>query len=137
MRNFGLIANYTNVKSEVNFGTPAQPIIRNLNGLSEEAFNLTFYFENDRVSARVSLSDRDEFQRNATSRAGNDLDFTESATNMDFSAAYTFSERLKFTLEAINLTDEYRTDLMDSVAGRLENYQHTGTQYYLGVQFSY
>jgi len=138
VRNFGVIVNYTNVDSEVNFADEGEPpLIRDLNGLSKESINFTLYYDDGRFSARLSSSYRDKFQRNATSRQGNDLDFTDEATYVDFSANYNFNDHLKFTLEAINLTDEFRTDLMDSVGRRIENYFHTGTQYYIGLQYSY
>ena len=56
---------------------------------------------------------------------------------MDFSTSYKINDHFKVSLEALNLTDEYRHDLVDSNAERLDNYLHTGRQYYLGLQFSY
>jgi iron complex outermembrane recepter protein len=136
LRNFGTILNYTHVESKVNFGTEAQPNVRDLNGLSEQSANATLYFENDRFSARISTAYRDDFQRSATGRLGNDIEYTEAATYVDFSSSYKFNSQFKLSFEALNLTDEYREDLTDSVSGRLENYMHTGTQYYLGLQFN-
>jgi hypothetical protein len=37
----------------------------------------------------------------------------------------------------LNLTEEFRTDLMDTQARRIDNYFGTGRQYYLGLQYSY
>jgi TonB-dependent receptor len=136
--NFGVLVNYTNVDSEVNFAAADEdPLIRDLNGLSEESINFTFYYDDGRLSARISSSYRDQFQRDPRSRQGNDFNFTDEATYVDFSANYNLNDHLKFTLEAINLTDEFRTDLMDSMGRRIENYFHTGTQYYVGLQYSY
>jgi TonB-dependent receptor len=137
IENFGFLANYTHVESEVNFGSAAAPIIRPLNGLSEEAFNATLYYDNQIFMARLSYTFRDQFQRNATSRAGNDLDWTESYQNWDFSASYRVSDSFKLTFEALNLNEEFRVDRMDSGANRLENYFGAGTQYYLGLQYTY
>jgi len=137
VRHFGTILNYTHVQSEVNFAAPNSPSnIRSLNGQSDKTANVTLYWENEKFSARISAAYRDAFQRNATSRAGNDIDLTAEATNVDFSASYKWSDHLKFSLEALNLTDEYRTDLQDSTAERVDNSMHTGTLYFLGVQYS-
>jgi TonB-dependent receptor len=137
LRNFGTILNYTSVDSEVNFAAPSSPPnVRSLNGQSDKTANFTLYYENDKFSARISAAYRDSFQRSATSRAGNDIDFTQEATNVDFSTSYKWSEHLKFSLEALNLTDEYRTDLQDTQAERVDNSLHTGTLYFLGVQYS-
>jgi outer membrane receptor protein involved in Fe transport len=122
----------------VDFSAPGQaPNIRPLNGQSKHGVNATLYFDNQTFSARVSVAYRDSFQRNATSRVGNDIELTDESTYVDFAASYKFNEHFKASLEALNLTDEYRTDLMDSTAERLETRLHTGRQYYVGVQYSY
>lgn len=138
LSNFGTILNYTNVESKVNFANEgATPRILNLVGLSEQSANVTLYYDNDIFSARVSLAYRDSFMTSATSRVPNDIDFTDESTYVDFSTSYKVNEHFKVSLEALNLTDEYRTDLMDSSAERINNYVHTGRQYYLGLQYSY
>jgi iron complex outermembrane receptor protein len=137
LSNFGTILNYTNVESKVNFANEgAAPRILNLVGLSEQSANVTLYYDNDTFSARVSMAYRDSFMRNATSRVPNDIDFTDESTYVDFSTSYKINDHFKVSLEALNLTDEYRTDLMDSTAERIDNYVHTGRQYYLGLQYS-
>ncbi len=136
--NFGTILNYTNVESKVNFAAEgAAPRILNLVGLSEQSANVTLYYDNDIFSARVSLAYRDSFMRTANARIGNDIDFTDESTYVDFSTSYKINDHFKVSLEALNLTDEYRTDLVDTTAERIDNYLHTGRQYYLGLQFSY
>jgi iron complex outermembrane receptor protein len=138
LSNFGTILNYTNVESKVNFANEgAAPRILNLVGLSEQSANVTLYYDNDIFSARVSLAYRDSFMRNANSRVPNDIDFTDESTYVDFSTSYKINDHFKVSLEALNLTDEYRTDLMDRTAERIDNYVHTGRQYYLGLQYSY
>ncbi len=137
LSNFGTILNYTNVESKVNFADEgAAPRILNLVGLSEQSANVTLYYDNDVFSARVSLAYRDSFMRNANSRVPNDIDFTDESSYVDFSTSYKINDHFKVSLEALNLTDEYRTDLMDQTAERVDNYVHTGRQYYLGLQYS-
>lgn len=137
LSNFGTILNYTNVESKVNFADPgAPPRILNLVGLSEQSANATLYYDNDTFSARVSVAYRDSFMRNQNSRVPNDIDFTDESTYVDFSTSYKINDHFKVSLEALNLTDEYRTDLMDRTAERIDNYVHTGRQYYLGLQYS-
>ncbi|MET0535262.1 MAG: TonB-dependent receptor [Steroidobacter sp.] len=138
LSNFGTILNYTNVESKVNFAAEGQtPEILNLVGLSEQSANFTLYYDNETFSARVSLAYRDSFLRTAAARVPNDIDFTDESTYVDFSTSYKVSDHFKVSLEALNLTDEYRTDLVDSTAERVDNYFHTGRQYYLGLQYSY
>jgi len=138
LSNFGTILNYTNVESKVNFAAEGQPPeILNLVGLSEQSANATLYYDNDIFSARMSVAYRDSFLRTAAARVPNDIDFTDESTFVDFSTSYKVTENFKVSLEALNLTDEYRTDLVDSTAERLDNYLHTGRQYYLGLQYTY
>jgi TonB-dependent receptor len=135
--NFGTILNYTSVESKVNFANEGAPArILNLVGLSEQSANATLYYDNDTFSARVSMAYRDSFMTNANSRVPNDIDFTDESVYVDFSTSYKINDHFKVSLEALNLTDEYRTDLMDSNAERINNYFHTGRQYYVGVQYS-
>ena len=135
VKNFGSILNYTNVESDVNFGPGVGQ--RNLNGLSENSANVTLYYDNDTFSARVSAAYRDSFQRNAVGRVGNDIDFTDEATTVDFSTSYKINDNFKVSLEALNLTDEYRIDFTDTNAERFENSWHTGRLYMLGAQYTY
>ena len=58
------------------FGTPAAPLIRDLNGLSEESYNATLYYDDQTLMIRLSYAYRDQYQRAATSLAGNDLVWT-------------------------------------------------------------
>jgi iron complex outermembrane receptor protein len=139
---FGMIANYTHVSSEVNFGVhpgTGQVLITDLNGQSRESYNFTLYYDNGRFDARVSASHRGEYNRNAISgrTRGNDTDFTDSATYVDLSASYEFNDNFRVTLEALNVTEEFRTDYMDTRAWRIDNYFGTGRQYYVGVQYTY
>lgn len=137
LSNFGTIVNYTNVDSKVNFAREGEPPrILNLVGLSEQSANFTLYYDNKTFSARVSLAYRDSFMTNSASRVPNDIDFTDESTYVDASTSYKINDHFKVSLEALNLTDEYRTDLMDSNAERINNYMHTGRQYYLGLQYS-
>ncbi len=56
---------------------------------------------------------------------------------MDFASSYKLSDSFKLSLEALNITDEYRVDLMDTAAERFENNWHTGRLYMIGAQFTY
>ena len=144
MQDFGFIANYTHVSSEVSFGerliggVPVE-VFDDLNGLSNESYNFTLYYDNGQFDARVSASHRGKYNRAAISgrQNGNDTDFTKAATYVDLATSYEVNDNFKVSLEALNLTEEFRTDLMDTRAQRIDNYFGTGRQYYLGLQYSY
>ncbi|MDO3386224.1 TonB-dependent receptor [Gilvimarinus sp. SDUM040013] len=135
--NFGVILNYTKVDSEVNYAPDGEePDYNQLTGMSPKSYNATLYFENETFGARISYAFRDDYLTRYPGRNGNDLEYTASTANVDMSLSYTMNEHLKFTLEGINLTDEFNHQVVDSSA-RVSVYHHTGTQYYLGAQYKF
>jgi iron complex outermembrane recepter protein len=146
---FGAVLNYTGVKSSIDYFVTAagdQTINANLIQLSEKAFNATLYFENDKFGARISAAYRGPYLttvpgRNIIVPAGsNDERFAEgtnSTLNIDFSSSYKLNDNLEFTLEALNLTDEYQDQYVDSEANRLSYYHHQGRQYLVGARFKF
>ncbi|MDH4054136.1 MAG: TonB-dependent receptor [Gammaproteobacteria bacterium] len=122
-QNFGFTGNYTRVNSD------------EILGFSENAFNATVYFENDRFSARVSTAYRDAYQTNRPNGAGRDERGYSDTTNIDLAMAYKLNDTIDLTFEAINLTDEFEQQVFD--AGDLVNvYHHTGTEYIFGIRWS-
>jgi TonB-dependent receptor len=122
--NFGFQGNYTYVDSD------------EIIGFSPNAYNATIYYEDDRLSARVSAAYRDAYvTRNASSNGRNERGVA-SSFNLDFASSYQVNDMLDLTFEAINLTDEFEHQLYD--AGGLPTvYHHTGTEYLFGVRASF
>jgi TonB-dependent receptor len=137
--NFGVILNYTYVDSEVDYlnADGSVAIRTDLTGLSQNAYNATLYYEDDRLSARISGAYRDEYLTTVPGRNGSDVEGTADTFNLDFSATWTYSDNLQFTFEALNLTDEFQEQWVDSRMDLLSFYHHTGTQYYLGLRYKY
>ncbi len=140
LRDFGFIANYTYVDSDVryNFGTEEDPdyVNERLFGLSNSSYNATVYYENDRFSARVSAAYRDDY---ITSMSSGDLRFEgyEGTFNVDASATYQLSENLDLNFEALNLTDDYQDRWTDIYTKRRYEYDHTGRVFKVGVKYQY
>ena len=121
---FGFQGNYTYVDSD------------DILGFSPNAYNATFYYENDKFSARLSAAYRDAYvTRNANSN-GRDERGVDSSFNLDFASSYAFNDQIDFTFEAINLTDEYETQIFDA-ADLVNVYHHTGTEFLFGARFKY
>lgn len=136
--NFGLYSNYTYVKSQLDYVDSAGVIIatRDLLNLSQNAYNITVYYEDDKFSARVATTFRDGFLTNVPGRDGNDLEGTHKTNNVDAAASYQLTDSLKLTFEALNLTNEVIDQWVDQTANRPSFYHESGTQYYLGARFS-
>jgi TonB-dependent receptor len=143
--NFGLIANYTYVDAKIDYVgvvggvttivRPDEPLVN----LSENTANLTFYFENDKLSARVSVADRDEYLTSVPGRNGTYVEYTDGTTNIDFAMSYRFNDQFRLTFEALNLTDESENQRLDATvlpANVVSYYHETGKQYFLGFRYS-
>ena len=139
LSNFGMILNYTGVNSEVEYlnADGSVALKTDLVGLSQTSYNATLYYEDSLFSVRLSGAYRDEYLTTAPGRNGNDVEGTAETFNLDFSSTWTFSDSLQFTFEALNLTDEFQDQWVDSRADRLSYYHHTGRQYFLGMRYSY
>ena len=145
--NFGLILNYTGVESEIEYLAPPviiagvpQPqttVINDLTGLSKSAYNATVYWENEIVSARVSAAYRDEYLTTVPGRNNNNVEGTAETLSIDASASWSVTDSLDLTLEALNLTDEFQDQWVDSSGDRLSYYHHQGRQYLLGARYKF
>lgn len=133
---FGVVANYTYVDSTAQYGPVDNPIESQLVGLSKHSANGTLYYENETFGARISVNYRDDYLSQVPGRNGNDVEGKNSSINVDFSAFYNVSDNLEISLEAINLTDEFNDQFVDS-SDRVYVYTHTGRQVFLGFRYSY
>jgi iron complex outermembrane recepter protein len=143
LRNFGIKANVTTIESEVNTGTAAVPVLTRLNGQSDESYNATLWYENESgFSGRVSYTFRSDYQSSNTTAARDaaggipGTDNTDDVAVVDASFAYQFNDSIKFTFDALNLTDEPET-LLISDYELVDTTLKSGRQYYLGVQYSF
>lgn len=145
LSNFGILANYTNVSSSFDtYGNgpgPLFPIIvvsegDELTNLSPESYNATFYYEDDRLSARISGAYRAGYITTIPGRNGNASESTEETFNVDAAASYRWNDRMSWTLEALNLTDEVSNQIL-SPDDRPSFYHSYGTSVFLGFRYTY
>jgi TonB-dependent receptor len=143
--NFGVIANYTHVDAKIDYlgvvggVTTVVRADQPLTNLSENTANLTFYFENDKLSARVSVADRDEYLTSIPGRNGTYVEYTDGTNNIDLSVGYSFSDQFRLTFEALNLTDESENQRLDATvlpANVISYYHETGKQFFLGFRYT-
>ena len=148
LSNFGGIANVTLVDSDVDYrvaGAATNPIgsfptlvnrdeTERLFNLSRRAYNATLYYEADKFSARASVAYRSGFI-DATSGTGNVFEGYNSSINVDASMRYRLNDNLEFSLEGVNLTDEYRDRFTDAEADRNYEYNHFGRTIMIGARY--
>jgi iron complex outermembrane recepter protein len=130
---FGAVMNYTWVDSDVNYGAAGS---NQLTGLSRNSYNATLYYEDERLSARVSFNGRDPYLTQFPGRNGNDEEGKERTFNVDAAIRYNLTDRVTLTFDGINLTDEFNSQYVDS-ANRVSVYHHTGREYLFGVRYRY
>lgn len=125
---FGFQGNFTHVESD------------EILGFSPNAYNATLYYENDRFSARLSAAYRDAYitrrARDSGSAAGREERGVDSSFNLDFASSFQLNDQIDLTFEAINLTDEFETQIFDQ-ADLINVYHHTGTEFLFGARYKY
>jgi iron complex outermembrane receptor protein len=139
LANTGALINFTSVKSSIQYINGAGVVVatNDLTGLSRRSYNATLYYEDDRISTRVSAAYRSKYlTRVPGQEAGTDVDGTNSTFNLDASFQYTWNQHLKFTVEGINLTDEFQDQYNDS-SNRVSFYHHTGREFLVGFRYTY
>ena len=123
LEGFGFTGNYTHVNSD------------EIIGFSEDAYNATLWYENERLSARVSMAYRDAYQTRRPNSAGRDERGYDATTNVDLAMSYILNDTVELTFEAINLTDEYEFQIFDA-ADLVNVHHHFGTEYIIGVRWT-
>jgi iron complex outermembrane receptor protein len=145
---FGVLANYTHVKSEITYitrvdnpNTAANELLTqtaNFTGLSPDAYNLTLYYEDEKVSARVSAAHRSDYLLNVLGDVnGHDVTVVDGSTNIDFSASYNISKQLRLSVEGQNLTDEPLRYGRDSERDDTLLYVHSGRSFVVGLNYRF
>ncbi len=119
-------------------GALVNPVARvreeTLLGLSRRTFNGTLYYEDKKFSARASLSYRSPFL-DSTAANGNEFEGYKRSINLDASVKYKLSEQLEFSIEGINLTDDYRERFTDITHQRAYENNHFGRTILFGARF--
>ncbi|WP_447910349.1 TonB-dependent receptor [Brevundimonas bullata] len=131
--NFGVMANYTFVDSEIEYPNGTT---NTLTELSKNAYNGTLYYEDERFSARVSGTYRDGYLTQVPGRNGNAIEGVVDTFNVDASASWKVSDSFTLTVEGINLTDEVPTQYVGDY-NLVSVHHHTGRQVFAGFRYKF
>lgn len=146
--NFGVLANFTHVNSKITYitrvdnpNTTANELLTqqaNFTGLSPNAHNLTFYYEDPKFSARISAAHRSAYLLNVLGDvAGHDFTIVDGSTNVDFSMSYNITPQLRVSFEGQNLTDTPLRYGRDQQRDDTLLYVHSGRSFVLGLTYKY
>jgi iron complex outermembrane receptor protein len=139
----GFVGNLTFIDGELDYASPAQQaagtsIIQPIEGLSDVLGNITFFYETKQWGARISANYRSDYVANPLPIANDeDGDGFNSTIYVDFSAFYQMNEKLKLTVDVINLTNQREEQFSDLTARRHYNSTSSGTTVYTGVNYKF
>jgi TonB-dependent receptor len=135
---FGVLANYTIVKGDVDFNDAGDPNVNQfaLLGLSDSA-NAVLMFEKYGISARLAYNWRDEFLQSANDGSPwrNPI-YVEAYDQIDLSVGYDFTESFAVSFEAINLTGEDVRWHGRSIL-QMHRVEDQGARYALGARYKF
>lgn len=136
--NFGVLANYTHVNSDVDYVNSVGAVILTgpIVGLSEESYNATVYYEDDRFMARLMASYRSDFPTTLPGRNGNATEETAATFNLDASARFDINDNFAITFEGINLTNEANDQFL-TPDNRSSFYHVYGRSFFFGARYTY
>ncbi len=118
LSHFGALGNLTLADGSTDVSYSGVPITLPLTALSKLSTNATLYFDTDRFGIRGSVATRSRY-RGGSGGNGNIGEFFAPQTNFDASAYFNLTEQLKFTLEALNISDQRIVQYADRDARRM------------------
>jgi iron complex outermembrane receptor protein len=123
---FGFTGNYTYSDADTDSGDP-------LPGNSKDTYNLSGYFENERLSARLSYTYRSDwfvtFDRNTPLNQ-------DALESLDASVVVNVLDNVALTFDALNITDE-KTKQFSGTELRPRAIYDNGRVYYAGVRLKF
>ena len=142
LRNFGVLASYVHVTSEIDYVIQGGPqaggiFTAPLIGLSKNAASGTLYYEDERFSIRGTANYRSPYIRGIIAANGSDYQGNHETLYFDASASYAINDNIRLILEAQNLTDERNTLFIDSDRKDTLFDTRIGRTFNLGVNFQF
>ena len=136
LSDFGILGNVTYVDSNQDAEFGGQIFETTFPGVSKYSANGTVYYDDGRLSVRVSGAYRSDYNT-GNSGNGNFLEGFDSSFNLDAAIRYKVTDFLELTLDGNNLTDDYRYRWTDDTARRNYENNHFGRIIMAGVRVEY
>ncbi|MFT4180192.1 MAG: TonB-dependent receptor [Thermomonas sp.] len=141
-KDFGVQMNYTRVTSKITYGNPDVlgsdvTFVNDLVNLSPRSHNATLYYDNGTFSARVSTAYRAPYLQRVPGQNSNDVEGKRGSRSVDASMSYKVNDKLSLRLDAVNLTDAFNEQYVDSYRDSTSVYHHTGREFLLGLRYKF
>lgn len=130
---FGYQGNLTLVDSEA---VTADGKVSTLENVSDLTYNLSGFYETDKMSVRLSYNFRDDYVREISGLQGR-TETVDDYGQIDLTASYNLNDNLTFFVEGVNLTDEDEFVFFDGKRNYLRYYEERGARYNIGVRGSF
>jgi len=130
---FGYQGNLTLVDSEA---VTADGKVSTLENVSDLTYNLSGFYETDKMSVRLSYNFRDEYVREISGLQGR-TETVDDYGQLDLTASYNLNDNLTFFVEGVNLTDEDEFVFFDNRRNYLRYYEERGARYNIGLRGSF
>ncbi|WP_404338637.1 TonB-dependent receptor [Sphingomonas sp. MMS12-HWE2-04] len=145
LKNFGLLANFTRVRSNINYilqtnpatGAPTLTRTAPLVGLSPETASGTLYYEDNRFSIRSTVNYRSAYLTGIPGPQDSDANGAAKSVFVDASASYNISENIKLIAEVSNITNEQNNLYTDTTRQDPLYTSYFGRTYALAVNFQF
>jgi len=133
LEGFGVSLNYTSLDSSL-AGESDLGVQTPMPGLSDKAYNMTIYYDNDRFDARVAYNYKSEYVEEI--RDSLYPVWRDAYGQLDFSIGYRIGENIKISLKGINMTDRETTGYnMDPKFPTM--YELSGRRVSLGIRVDF
>jgi iron complex outermembrane receptor protein len=128
---FGMQANYTYTDSSVTNSAGQEVAV---DEVSRNSYNLSGYYENDLISARIAYNARDGWHSNYNN-SGTDSEY-DDYDQVDASLIWHAMDNLDVSLEAVNIFNEPLVQRLPTY-GVIHSVDEFGARYYLGASVKF
>lgn len=141
LNKFGFLGNVTFVQATQTYFNADGSVFAKLDlqGLSRTSYNATLYYDDGTFQGRVTAAYRSKYIPAGGTNPGNlnDVLINAASLNVDMAASYRYDDNFTLTFDAINLTNQHQYQYADSIGQRLYFDHQTGTNYFIGLRYSY
>ncbi|WP_374472283.1 TonB-dependent receptor [Phenylobacterium sp.] len=126
LKDMGVVANVTVIDSDTTYPNGESGEIW---GMSDLTHNVTLYYETARWGARISSNYRSEYPIDGGG--------FRATTYVDAAAFWQLTDKVRLTLDGVNLTDEREIQFNGAEAKRLWNATHSGRTVFVGANIQF
>lgn len=133
---FGAAASLTYIDAEVDIERNGAVETLPLPGQAETTYNLSLFYQTDKVDAAISYAYNDSFLTSIGGSREEDLDQGEFG-RWDARVSYSINDNFRLFFEGVNLNDEPTSEFQGGVVRQNTEFEYVGRSYFLGASFGF